>query len=90
MRRYAGVYYDRETDSYRYPEGYALGKPYDYFWNEGNGADMTVYQDSLNPFYNNSTDLMAYYLRPPMPRMRISRSGAGRRNRLFRRPGLLR
>ena len=64
MRRYAGVYYDRETDSYRYPEGYALGKPYDYFWNEGNGADMTVYQDSLNPFYNNSTDLMAYYLRP--------------------------
>lgn len=25
---------------------------------------MTVYQDSLNPFYNNSTDLMAYYLRP--------------------------
>ena len=54
----------RETDSYRYPEGYALGKPYDYFWNEGNGADMTVYQDSLNPFYNNSTDLMAYYLRP--------------------------
>ena len=64
MRRYAGVYYDRKTDSYRYPEGYALGKPYDYFWNEGNGADMTVYQDSLNPFYNNSTDLMAYYLRP--------------------------
>ncbi len=58
------MYYDRETDSYRYPEGYALGKPYDYFWNEGNGADMTVYQDSLNPFYNNSTDLMAYYLRP--------------------------
>ena len=64
MKNYAGVYYDRETDSYRYPEGYALGKPYDYFWNEGNGADMTVYQDSLNPFYNNSTDLMAYYLRP--------------------------
>ena len=50
MKNYAGVYYDRETDSYRYPEGYALGKPYDYFWNEGNGADMTVYQDSLNPF----------------------------------------
>lgn len=64
MKNYAGVYYDRETDSYRYPEGYALGKPYDYFWNEGNGADMTVYQDSLNLFYNNSTDLMAYYLRP--------------------------
>lgn len=62
MKNYAGVYFDRETGSYRYPEGYELGKPYDYFWNEGNGADMAVYQDSLNPFYNNSTDLMDYYL----------------------------
>lgn len=62
MKNYAGVAYDAATNSYRYPEGYELGGAYDYFWNEGNGADMTVYQDSLNPFYNNSTDLMDYYL----------------------------
>jgi len=62
LKKYAGVRYDRETNTYRYPEGYGLDMPYDYFWNEGNGADMTVYQDSLNPFYNNSTDLMDYYL----------------------------
>ena len=62
LKNYAGVYLDRETNSYRYAEGYELGRPYDYFWKEGNGADMAVYQDSLNPFYNNSTDLMDYYL----------------------------
>lgn len=62
MKNYAGVYYDAETNSYRYPDGYAIGRVYDYFWNEGNGADMAVYQDSLNPFYNNSTDLLDYYL----------------------------
>lgn len=62
MRNYSNVYFDAETNSYRFPEDYELGKSFDYFWNEGNGADMMVYQDSLNPFYNNSTDLMDYYV----------------------------
>lgn len=64
MRNYSNVYFDGAAKTYRYPEGYELGREYDYFWNGGNGAGMPVYQDSLNPFYNNSTDLMDYYLRP--------------------------
>ena len=62
MKNFAGMHYDRETNTYRYPESYELGRLYDYFWNEGDGTDVMVYQDSLNPFYNNSTDLLEYYL----------------------------
>lgn len=61
MENYANTVYDPETKTYKYADSYEPGNPYNYFWNEGNGAEMTIYQDSLNPFYNNSTDLMDYY-----------------------------
>ncbi len=62
MENYALVYYDRATKTYKYPDRYELNRTYNYFWGAGRGADMPVYQDSLNPFYNNSVDLMDYYL----------------------------
>ena len=43
-----------------------MGGQYDYFWNKGNPIDkddikaLRVLQDSLNPFYNNSTNWWKY------------------------------
>lgn len=69
------AYYDRSTKTYKYPTSYvdAWGKNhamYDYFW--GNGSiptkeselDGRPIQDSLNNFYNNSTNFMKYYFQP--------------------------
>lgn len=65
MQNYQNVYLDPATGEYRYPENYLesylYGGAYDYFWNQGEGASMPIYQDSLNSFYNNSTDLFKYY-----------------------------
>ncbi len=67
LRNYQTAYYDAETNTYKYPdsyiEAYRNRVPYDFFWNEGNGAAVKPYQDSLNPFYNNSTNLFDYYFR---------------------------
>ena len=61
------AYLDYENNVYKYPESYREsyenGVKYNYFWNMGDGATIPLYQDSLNPFYNNSTDLFDYYFR---------------------------
>ena len=61
------AYLDFENNTYKYPtsfkESYENGAKYNYFWNAGDGATIPLYQDSLNPFYNNSTDLFDYYFR---------------------------
>lgn len=46
-----------------YKESYLRDIAYDYFWGKGNGAGVPLYQDSLNKFYNNSTNLFDYYFR---------------------------
>lgn len=60
-------YKDPETGETIIPESYEDtyapngGKgQYDYFWNGGQGADAVILQDSLNPFFNNSTDWFRY------------------------------
>lgn len=58
----SGIYFDK-----RYPTSYEdaynnsdkiipnMGE-YDEYWNQGLGADRPMLQDSLNPFYNNSSN----------------------------------
>ncbi len=62
------AYKDNATGSYRYPTSYeesALnGVTYDLFWNRGQGMDANpMVQDSLNSFYNNSTNWYKYMFR---------------------------
>lgn len=69
LKNYEQAVFDQETNTYRYLGSYdnpyhkakESGYQYDYFWNAGNGADILMYQDSLNTFYNNSTNLMDYF-----------------------------
>lgn len=65
LRNYQQSFYDEETGTYRYPvsyeDAYLHNVAYNYFWNKGEGADLIVYQDSLNPFYSNNTNLLDYY-----------------------------
>ena len=67
LDNFAQAYYDYETNTYKYVdnyyESYIEGLHYNYFWNQGYGTNMPIYQDSLNPFYNNSTNLFKYYFR---------------------------
>lgn len=67
LRNYRSAGYDSGANTYLYPtsqrEAYERGLQYDYFWASGNGAGITVFQDSLNPFYNNSTNMFDYYFR---------------------------
>lgn len=67
LRNYQTMFYNPETNTFEYPdsyeESYEEGRQYDYFWNIGNGSDVRLYQDSLNRFYNNSTNLFDYYFR---------------------------
>ena len=48
-----------------YEEAYHKGGAYDGFWGDGyvsdKGANGSELQDSLNPFYNNSTNFYKYY-----------------------------
>ena len=66
------AYYDEETNSYRYPqslaeqyENYGTGASYNGFWIPGEewcGTENgSMYQDSLNTFYNNSTNYFPIY-----------------------------
>ena len=65
LQNFRKSFYDAASDSYRYPDSYwdsyLNGVDYDYFWNRGEGADVPILQDSLNSFYNNSTNLFDYY-----------------------------
>ncbi|MEG1738034.1 MAG: SusC/RagA family TonB-linked outer membrane protein [Odoribacter sp.] len=67
LRNYAAPYTDPLTGKYvipgSYDDAYSPGGnrgQYDYFWNGGNGEDAVILQDSLNPFYNNSTNWFRY------------------------------
>ena len=67
MKNFQQAYYDYATNTNKYvgsyKESYDENLHYNYFWNMGNGASVPAYQDSLNPFYNNSTNLFKYYFR---------------------------
>lgn len=67
LRDYQQAYYDAETNTYHhvnsYREAYDKNLHYNAFWNKGDGIALPPYQDSLNPFYNNSTNLFKYYFR---------------------------
>ncbi|MEG2276296.1 MAG: TonB-dependent receptor [Odoribacter sp.] len=66
------AYYNPITGEYKYPtskEEAALNNTiYDIFWNKGlgvsSGGVMKILQDSLNPFFNNSTNWYKYIFRP--------------------------
>ena len=66
------AYYDEETNSYRYPqslaeqyENYGMGGSYNGFWIPSEewctSENGSMYQDSLNTFYNNSTNYFPIY-----------------------------
>lgn len=67
LQNYRNAIYDKDEDRYRYMDSYLdsylNGTDYNYFWNKGEGADVPILQDSLNKFYNNSTNLFDYYFR---------------------------
>ena len=64
----SGAYYDKSSGSYKYPTSYeeaALnGVDFDLFWSRGQGMSaLPLVQDSLNTFYNNSTNWYKYMFR---------------------------
>lgn len=68
LRNTVNPYFDNTTGRYVLPTSYedAWDKElnrgqYDLFWNGGTGQPaMAILEDSLNPFYNNSTDWFRY------------------------------
>lgn len=68
LNNYATAYFDKETNTYRYPESWdeALENKavYGYFYGNGRGTGISVLQDSLNKYYNQSSNLIGYYFRP--------------------------
>lgn len=67
LKNFRQAYYDYATNTHKYvgscKESYDENLHYNYFWNKGDGSRVPPYQDSLNPFYNNSTNLFKYYFR---------------------------
>lgn len=66
-----GAFYDDKTNTYRYPTSYEDAWKsgdgiYDGFWKYGasGNEDGGVLQDSMNAFYNNSTNFFKYYFQP--------------------------
>ncbi len=68
LENYSTAYYDKETNTYRYPESWdeALANRANlgYYFGNGKGKSLPALQDSLNKFYNNSTNMLGYYFRP--------------------------
>lgn len=72
MKAAKSAYYDKVTGEWKYPtsleEGAQNGVDYNLLWNMGmgmaSGGSMRMLQDSLNPFYNNSTNWYKYIFRP--------------------------
>lgn len=61
LRSMRKAVYEENTGLYEYPTSYEEAKKggaqYDYFWNGGNKPKLARWlQDSINPFYNNSTN----------------------------------
>lgn len=65
LNNYQEAFLDEETGEWRYPlsveDIFKYGVSNGYFTGKGNGAYVDILQDSLNPFYNNSTNLFDYY-----------------------------
>lgn len=65
LKNYRQATLDPETGKYRYMQSYwdsyVNGSEYDYFWNNGEGRDVPILNDSYDPFYNNSTNWFKYY-----------------------------
>lgn len=64
----SSAYYDKSSGTYKYPTSYeeaALnGVDFDLFWSRGQGMPaLPLVQDSLNSFYNNSTNWYKYMFR---------------------------
>lgn len=72
MKATKNAYYDKATGEWKYPtsmeEAAQNGVDYNLLWNKGLGLGTTGYmkilQDSLNPFFNNSTNWYKYIFRP--------------------------
>ena len=72
MQATRSAYYDPATGEYKYPnskwEAALHGADYDLFWDKGlgvaSGGAMKILQDSLNPFFNNSTNWYKHIFRP--------------------------
>ncbi|MGL5681582.1 MAG: SusC/RagA family TonB-linked outer membrane protein [Marinifilaceae bacterium] len=71
MKAARSAYYDKTTGEWRYPtsmeEAADNDAIYDKFWNNGMGLGTSGNEelhDSLNPFYNNSTNWFKYIFRP--------------------------
>lgn len=71
LRHSAAPYYDSETGEWKmttsndevYHGPMEYGPLYDWFWQKTYSRDAYVLQDSLNPFYNNSTNWWKYAYR---------------------------
>lgn len=73
LKRTAEPYYDTKTKEWKVPTSYeevynlvgkTFGPVYNYFWGGKAGGEDAIYlQDSLNPFFNNSTDWWRYMYR---------------------------
>ena len=70
-----GAFWDENIGTYRYPSSYKdawdnrdeWGVNYDHFWGNGKVSNLNngnELQDSLNAFYNNSTNFFKYYFDP--------------------------
>ncbi len=66
LNNYQEAFFDESTNSYKYPscleEAYEQGVSYGYFFGRGDGASIDILQDSLNPYYNHSSNLFDYYM----------------------------
>ncbi len=83
------AYYDEYKKMYTYPTSYEetwnmYGPSYDGFWIDGyveNGNNGSYLQDSLNPFFNNSTNFFKYYFDAAKTlNANIQTSGGGEKN----------
>lgn len=67
LRNLRESFYDYDLNEWRYTnsyeDAYENGYDYDHYWGYGKGGanDGDELQDSLNSFYNNSTDFFKYY-----------------------------
>lgn len=61
FERHQEAVYDYETNTWHYvsstDESEETGLHYDYFWNKGLGTTIPQLQDTLNPYFNNATNL---------------------------------
>ena len=88
------AYGDWSTGIYTMPQSYrevyGTNGAYDYFWNAGNilgeyqRETLKVLQDSLNPFYNNSTNWWKYCFQPgKILNANVQTSGGTENSRLY-------